>query len=120
MVTGQMQTPSLGQKVRSLREQKEITLRELARRAEVSPSFVSDLEMGRRFPSPQNLRKLAGALGVAVADLADLDHRQTLAALKRLLEKDPAWGELFVEIVRAASEDQAKPAGMLKRLKVRK
>jgi transcriptional regulator with XRE-family HTH domain len=120
MVTGQMQTPSLGQKVRSLREQKEITLRELARRAEVSPSFVSDLEMGRRFPSPRNLRKLAGALGVAVSDLADLDHRQTLAALKRLLEKDPAWGELFVEIVRAASEDQAKPAGMLKRLKVRK
>jgi len=120
MLTKQMQTPSLGQKVRSLREEKGITLRELSRRADVSPSFVCDLEAGRRFPSPNNLRKLADALGVVVSDLADLDHRQTLAALKRLLEGDPAWGELFVEILRAASEDQVKPERMLEELKTRK
>lgn len=111
-----MQNPGLGDKLRQLREAAGITLRELSRQAGLSPSFICDLEAGRRFPSSNNLVKITKTLGVAASELADLDHRQTLANMKHLLENDPAWAPVVAQILKAASDGIVKPEQMLKRL----
>jgi transcriptional regulator with XRE-family HTH domain len=117
---GEMKQPSLGDKVRAHRESAGITLRELGRQAGVSPSFICDLEAGRRHPGPANLRKIAKVLGLAYTELEDLDHRRTLSAVKKLMEKTPAWVAVFREIEEAASEGRMKPEDVQKKLRRRK
>ncbi|MDQ7905159.1 helix-turn-helix transcriptional regulator [Phytohabitans sp. ZYX-F-186] len=58
----------LGRRLRTLRESKGLTQRELAGDF-VTPSYVSRLEAGRRQPTPDVLRNLAAALDVNVSDL---------------------------------------------------
>lgn len=48
---------------------RKMPLRELAERAGASPSFVSQLERGQTSASIGMLRRIAGALGLTVADL---------------------------------------------------
>jgi transcriptional regulator with XRE-family HTH domain len=114
---GEMKQPTLGDKVRAHRESAGITLRELGRQAGVSPSFVCDLEAGRRYPGPINLRKIAKVLGLAVTDLEDLDHRRTMAALKKLMERTPGWVSVFREIEEAAADGRLKPEDLQKKLR---
>jgi transcriptional regulator with XRE-family HTH domain len=55
---------SLGQRLRELRDKADLSVRELAKRIGVSSPFLSDIELGRRFPSEEVLGKLAAALNV--------------------------------------------------------
>lgn len=61
----------LGKRLKSLREQKGMSLRELAKAAHVSHSFIADIESGRSRPSLETLEFLARALGVPPSDLVD-------------------------------------------------
>lgn len=54
--------------VRRLRKLKGLTQVELAELAGVSAYTITEIETGHREPRPSTLRKLAGALGVEVAD----------------------------------------------------
>jgi hypothetical protein len=49
-----------------------------------------------------------------------LDHRRTLSAVKKLMEKTPAWVAVFREIEEAASEGRMKPEDVQKKLRRRK
>jgi transcriptional regulator with XRE-family HTH domain len=60
---------SIGQRMRELRRQRNITLRQVAEAAGVSESFVSQVERGVANPSMASLRRMAGALGETVASL---------------------------------------------------
>ncbi len=60
---------SLGAKIRALRREKRLSAAELARRAQVTPSFISHVENGRSEPSIEVLRKVANGLGVPLAEL---------------------------------------------------
>jgi transcriptional regulator with XRE-family HTH domain len=111
-----MQTLPLGEKMRKLREDLGISLREFSRRAELSPSFVSDVENGRRFPSSTRLKRIAKTLNVPISRLADLDHRVTLASLRGMLEADPDWGPVFRRIHSAAADGTLGPAALMKKL----
>lgn len=44
---------------------------ELARKAGIPQSAISEIEAGKRIPRTDTLQKLATALGVSVADLLD-------------------------------------------------
>jgi DNA-binding XRE family transcriptional regulator len=55
--------------MRRIRREKELSQRELAERAGVVPSVVYTAEAGRHVPRYENLKKLARALGVEVADI---------------------------------------------------
>ncbi len=57
---------TLGETIRSARESKRITLRELARRMGVSAPYISDVEHDRRSLSPERKRDAARILGVDV------------------------------------------------------
>ena len=59
----------LGQAIRAVREQRGLSLRELARRVNVSPSFVSQIELGKANPSVGTLYALVSVLGTTLDDL---------------------------------------------------
>jgi transcriptional regulator with XRE-family HTH domain len=86
---------SLGQRLRELRDRADLSLRELAKRIGISSPFLSDIELGRRFPSEQILEKLAAALNVSLAELKKYDNREPIADLKRLMDSDPKLGFAF-------------------------
>ena len=59
----------LGPAVRAAREARGLSLRELARRLDVSPSFVSQVEHGKANPSVGTLYALVTVLGTTLDDL---------------------------------------------------
>jgi transcriptional regulator with XRE-family HTH domain len=59
----------LGQSIRNARERRGLSLRELARRVNVSPSFVSQIELGKANPSVGTLYSLVSVLGTTLDDL---------------------------------------------------
>lgn len=63
---------NLGQKIRHLRKEKELSLNKLAERAGVSTAYLSQLENDvSKQPSAEILIKIASALGTTIADLLD-------------------------------------------------
>ncbi len=61
----------LGEKVRALRKQRDLTLRQLANKTSLSVSLISQIELGKSAASISTLCKLASALGVAVSTLLE-------------------------------------------------
>lgn len=59
----------LGQRIRGFRELRQLTVRGLAAEVGTSPGFLSELERGKARASVGMLRRIAGALGLTVADL---------------------------------------------------
>jgi transcriptional regulator with XRE-family HTH domain len=91
MLTVGMNT--LGKRIRELRDQSDLSLREFARKlGDISPAHVSDIENGRRNPSDDLLRKMAQVLGVSFEELNKLDDRLPLEELRRAMRQDPALG----------------------------
>jgi transcriptional regulator with XRE-family HTH domain len=62
---------SLGERIKALRLERELQQRQLAEKAEMTPSMVSQIESGRLTPSLHTLGKIAAALGVPIATLFD-------------------------------------------------
>jgi len=58
---------TLGARIRTLRKERELQQRQLAEKAELTPSMVSQIESGRLTPSLHTLGKVAAALGVPIA-----------------------------------------------------
>ena len=59
----------VGTRLRAIRIARRRTLREVAERAGLSESFLSQVERGRASASIESLRKIADGLGVTMADL---------------------------------------------------
>jgi transcriptional regulator with XRE-family HTH domain len=60
-----------GEKLRTLRERRFLSHRDLAKRADVSPTTVLNLEAGRVEAQRRTVRKLAEALEVDPAELVE-------------------------------------------------
>ncbi len=60
-----------GEQLRALREARFLSHRDLAKRADVSPTSVLNLEAGRVEAQRRTVRKLAEALGVDPAELVE-------------------------------------------------
>lgn len=59
MSKGEIKTTRLHQKLRALRKKATLTLRELGQKADLSISYLSDIERGRTTPSLETCQKLA-------------------------------------------------------------
>lgn len=57
-----------GEKLKELRRLKKISQEELAFRANLHRTYISDVERGRRNISINNIKKLAKALEIEIAD----------------------------------------------------
>src|SRR5437764_3743805 len=65
-----LEAPSeLGTRIRAVRLRKGIGLRELARRLELSPSLISQIETGKIRPSVRTLYALSAEFGVTTDEL---------------------------------------------------
>lgn len=102
---------TLGEKLRELREKKDISLREFAKKLDgASAAHVSDIELGNRYPSDGLLKKIASLLDISVEDLQKFDNRAPVDELKRLAQADPAFGFALRTLVdkKVTSEDILK------------
>jgi transcriptional regulator with XRE-family HTH domain len=92
-----MADTTLGDVVRDGRTAKDMKLRELARRLEVTPSYVSDIENDRRVPSEDVLARIAGELDLDLEDLVARSGRLGSSA-ERYMRDTPAATTLFRRI----------------------
>jgi transcriptional regulator with XRE-family HTH domain len=90
---------TLGQFIREKRDELDLSLRELARRIDVSAAFLSDIELGRRYPSDDVMEELCRVLKVSRRELDSYDPRPPVEDLKRLSELNPKYGIAFRTIV---------------------
>jgi transcriptional regulator with XRE-family HTH domain len=74
----------VGERLRVIRSRRRQTLREVAERAGLSESFLSQVERGRASASIESLRRIADALGVAISDL----FQPAEASRPRVLRRD--------------------------------
>jgi transcriptional regulator with XRE-family HTH domain len=107
---------SLGQKIKELRDAADFSLRELAKKIDVSAPFLSDVELGRRFPSEEVLQKLAKELKAPLEELRQYDSRQPVAELKRMIESNPGLGFAFRTVVEDLKDGKLTPDALAKRL----
>src|SRR5574337_1126828 len=91
---------TLGNRIRELREARDFSLREFARKlGQISAAHLSDIELGRRFPSEELLARIANVLGVSAEELKRYDSRLPIDDLKRIAERDPALGFALRKLV---------------------
>jgi transcriptional regulator with XRE-family HTH domain len=86
---------TLGEFIREKRNEMDISLRELARQLGITPPFLSDIELGRRYPSDPVLARFAEFFKIPVAELKQLDHRESVAQLKHYIATRPELGAVF-------------------------
>jgi transcriptional regulator with XRE-family HTH domain len=98
---------TLGDFIRRLRDEKDISLRELAKRIGCTPPFLSDVELGRRNPSDEMLAKIAQELEVEEGELRKRDMRAPIEDIKRVTQSDPKFALAFRTVIdKKISADQ--------------
>ena len=60
---------ALGLNVRQRREARELTQEKLAEKSGLDPTYINDIERGRRNPGIKNVARLARALGLTMSEL---------------------------------------------------
>jgi transcriptional regulator with XRE-family HTH domain len=111
---------SLGQRIHELRDRAGLSLRKLADQIGISSPFLSDIELGRRFPSEEILAKLAKALDVSPDELKQYDTRGPIADLKRLVDSDPKLGFAFRTVVEKIKNGELTAEDIIAKLSKRK
>lgn len=100
---------SLGEVLRDTRVEAGLSLRDVAKRLDLAPSYLSDIENDRRVPSEEVLGHLAEELNLKLDDLMARAGRVGDQA-ERYMKQHPAAGVLFRRISdkRLADEDLKK------------
>lgn len=75
-----------GKRVKELRKSKGFTQEQVAEIVDIEPPNISKMEKGKHFPQPENIEKLANALGVNVKELFDFEHFQQKQFLIKEIE----------------------------------
>jgi transcriptional regulator with XRE-family HTH domain len=106
---------TLGERIRELREELDLSVREVAKKLKVSAPFLSDVELGRRHPSEDVLGRLASILKTTTEELKKHDARAPVQELKRLAASNPAMGFALRKVV----DEGVSPEDLLKFLEHR-
>ena len=89
----------IGPYIRKRRDELDLSLRELAKRLDCSPAFISDIELGRRHPSEKVLIEIARVLKVKVEELRGMDLRAPIDDIKRITLDDPTFALAFRTVI---------------------
>lgn len=81
--------------MRRRRDELDLSLREFAKRLDCSAAFISDIELGRRYPSEKVLAEIARVLEVKIEELRAMDVRPPIDDIKRLTQSDPRFALAF-------------------------
>jgi len=93
-----------------------ISLRQFAASINITAPFLSDIELGRRFPSDDVLREIAKALKTDFDELKKLDVRESVSEVRRMVHEDAAWGLAFRTVAQQAKSDGLTPSELMERL----
>jgi transcriptional regulator with XRE-family HTH domain len=88
---------SFGEYLQQARLSAKLGLRELAKKAGIAPSYLSDIENDRRVPSEDVLKNLARHLDLEVEELLGRAGRMG-GLVERYVQREPAAGVLFRKI----------------------
>ncbi|MBI1177832.1 helix-turn-helix domain-containing protein [bacterium] len=110
-------TTTMGQRLREMRERAGLSLREVAKAAKISAPFLSDVELGRRFPTNETLVLIAQKLGASAVELKKHDHRSALADLKRIAESSPSLGAAVRALVDKVQSGNLTPDELAAKLR---
>lgn len=75
----------LGVKLKQLRTEQDLSLSELAAKSGLSVSYLSEIEKGKKYPTPEKIIQLANAMSVSFDDLVSAQVSESLDPLKLLL-----------------------------------
>ena len=104
----------VGEKIRKLRKEKKLTLKDIAEATGLSIGYISQLERGAVEPSLSSLRKVSEFLGVSPYLLVDQSehHPAMVKSDQRPIIKFPK-SEIFYEIVSPMSAPEYTPSSMV-------
>lgn len=89
-----------GERIRELRQAKDLSLREFAARlGKITAPYLSDIELGRRYPSDEVMARMAKVLGVSLDELRKLDPRAPVEELKQSITDDPQLAFALRQVV---------------------
>jgi transcriptional regulator with XRE-family HTH domain len=89
----------IGPFIRKRRDELDLSLRELAKKLDCSPAFISDIELGRRHPSDKVLIEIAKILKVKVEEMRKMDVRAPIDEIKRITQDDPTFALAFRTVI---------------------
>lgn len=88
------------EKLKRLRQKRELSQVKLAARADLNPATVNQIERGMRDASPGTLRKLADALGVSLYELLEEESPKVASPREQTVEPDAGRTDEVSEEVR--------------------
>ena len=78
---GQEIKTALGNNIKFLRHHRQYSQADLAEKAEISITFLSNIERGIKYPQPATLSQIAEALGVEVYELFKINSEPNVASV---------------------------------------
>ena len=106
-MNGQTIKAILGKNIKFFRFRREYSQAVLAERADISITFLSNIERGLKFPKPDILSKIAGALEVPIhelfkADIIPEDNKDLINSLAEDISKNvnSALGTVFKQYIK--------------------
>jgi transcriptional regulator with XRE-family HTH domain len=85
MISGQDLRVLLGKRVQFYRKQRQLSQAALAEKADISITFLSNIERGLKYPTSDSISGIANGLGVEVYELFQQD--ETPAQHRNMLER---------------------------------
>lgn len=92
-----------GQRLRTLRKQKNLTQKQLAELIGVKNSIISFYEVGDRFPSPEIIMKLSAVLGTSTDYLLGVEKKRCID-ITGLDDEDEKAVRMMVSLLRSKNE----------------
>lgn len=90
-------TNLVGQRIRTLRERQDLSLRALSARCGLSINAISQIERGENSPTVSSLHQLANALGVSITELFRGDHEHSVVFVPAASRLKSEYGGLRLE-----------------------
>lgn len=78
----------LGMKLKQLRKDKDLSLKELAEKTNLSISYLSEIESAKKYPKPEKLIEIASALGVSFDEMISTKMDRTLDPLSGIVNSE--------------------------------
>lgn len=95
---------TFGQYIKQARHRLKISLRECAKRAQISPAFLSDIENTKRLPSEIVSIRLANTLDISVESLTYYNGGYWMCVLSRAI-RNPDCYKQMVELAKLYTHD---------------
>lgn len=117
---------TVGERIKALRKERKLTLKQLSQRIDISISFLSDIESGKSRPSLERLMDIAKGLDTTVsyilgeAEPGAMNGEEAYQGLVEKLHSDPEYLELMDLLSDFDRWDKRDRAELLNYLKVKK